>query len=155
MKVIAAHNLNRVIGHKGIIPFESTRDLYLFKAFTIDSTVIMGRKTFQSLGKPLVRRLNVIVSRNFPAGENVIVCGSPQEAFERFPHAWVIGGEQIYRAAFQSGRVERVLLTVVRDCSKGDTYFPEMPPNFMGCKYFEDNEAEYWSYTRSDNGQKD
>ncbi len=117
---------NRVIGRGGHLPWHLPKDLQHFKRLTVDHTVIMGRKTFDEIQRPLSNRRNVVISRNpvfRPAG--VTVVPNLDEALalgtaER--EVFVIGGAEIYRLALP--RADRLYLTVVHAHVEGDTAFP-------------------------------
>jgi dihydrofolate reductase len=132
MKAIAAMSLNRVIGRDGKIPWHLAEDFRWFKRATTGGAVLMGRKTFESLGRPLPNRLNLVVSRQ--GGE---VAGAETvrdlEAFQPRTYApreiWVIGGAEIYRQLLP--RCTDLYLTVVRRELEGDTFFPEFESLFF------------------------
>ena len=117
---------NRVIGRDGGLPWRLPDDLKHFKRLTVDHTVIMGRKTFDEIRRPLANRRNVVISRNpdfRPPGATVVP--SLREALalgatER--EVFVIGGGEIYRLALPVA--DRIYLTVVHAEVDGDTWFP-------------------------------
>ena len=130
MKAIAAMSENRVIGRGGMLPWHLPEDFRWFKRTTLGHGVLMGRKTFDSLGgRPLPGRLNLVVSRhsgNLPKLENVVVVPDLQ-AFrpESYPVAeiFVAGGAEIYRQILP--RCDELLLTLVhREVPDGDAFFP-------------------------------
>jgi dihydrofolate reductase len=118
---------NRVIGRDGGLPWHLPKDLQYFKKLTVDHTVIMGRKTFDEIKRPLDNRRNVVISRNQdfkPHG--VTVVPTLQEALAlgaTEPEVFVIGGGEILRLALP--RADRLYLTVVHATVEGDTFFPE------------------------------
>ena len=126
-KAIAALAENRVIGAGGKIPWRLPEDLKFFKEKTLGHTVVMGRKTWDSLGKPLPGRRNVVVSRKLPPGEKSLpgaVVVPSLEAVEALPtqgEVWVIGGAEIYALALP--RCAELYLTQVRGKPDGDTFF--------------------------------
>src|SRR3989338_139592 len=101
ISIIAAMDRNRVIGKDNALPWNIPEDLKNFKALTSGKSVIMGRKTFESLGRPLPKRQNIVVSRGMPPIEGVIVCSSLDEAFQAAAseEVFVIGGASIYAQA--------------------------------------------------------
>ena len=126
VSLVAAMAENRVIGRGGTLPWRLPKDLQHFKRVTLDHTVIMGRKTFEEIKRPLSNRRNVVISRNpgFRPG-GVIVVPDLDEALalgatER--EVFVVGGGEIYRLALP--RADRLYLTVVHAQVEGDTYFP-------------------------------
>lgn len=125
--LVAAMARNRVIGHQGRMPWHLPADLKHFKAITLGHPVVMGRKTFESIGKPLPGRLNVVVSRKQPQlPDGVVLAGSLDEALKACDDAdrvMVIGGGEIYRQALPLA--SGLELTFVDDEPEGDTRFPE------------------------------
>ncbi len=117
---------NGVIGHTNGLPWRLPRDLAFFKRLTMGHPIIMGRKTYESIGKPLPGRLNIVVTRSpgFRAPGCTVV-SSPEEAYRAAGGAgevFVIGGAQLYAAALPSA--DRIYLTEVESEIEGDTYFP-------------------------------
>ena len=123
MIAIVAMTPSRVIGHRNAIPWRLPEDLRWFKETTLRHPVLMGRKTFQSLGKPLRGRANLVVSRTFafPGVEMVpsLVRFDP-DRYER--EVFVIGGAEIYRAMLP--RCRQLLVTHVKAEYPGDALFP-------------------------------
>lgn len=126
ISLIAAVAENGVIGRSGGLPWRLPDDLKHFKRLTVDHTVIMGRKTFDEVKRPLPNRRNVVISRNpafRPAGvtvvsnlEEALALGSSEE------EVFVIGGGEIYRLALPGA--DRLYLTIVHASVEGDTSFP-------------------------------
>ena len=119
---------NRVIGREGDLPWRLSADLRRFKQLTMGHHIIMGRTTYESIGRPLPGRHSVVLSRdaNFTAAGAAVV-GSLAEACELAAadnEAFVIGGAQIYELALP--HVERIYLTRVQADVEGDTCFPEL-----------------------------
>jgi dihydrofolate reductase len=129
-RAIAAMSLNRVIGKDGKIPWHIPEDFKWFKRTTSGQAVLMGRKTFDSLGKPLPNRRNLVVTRspNPPPGIEII----PDLATFRpgdYPcDVWVIGGAEIYRQMLS--RCELLYLSVIPRQIEGDTFFPPFEDQF-------------------------
>lgn len=134
--LIAAEAANKVIGNNGQMPWHIPEDLKHFKNETSSSAVIMGRKTFESIGsKPLPNRVNVIVSRQMDAGWIPPNGAHRVHSFKsavksliaaNFEQAFVIGGEQLFRAAMPWA--SRIVLTKLYQSFEGDTYFPDINP---------------------------
>ena len=131
--LVAAVAENGVIGRNGDLPWRIPADLKYFKKVTLGKPIIMGRKTFESIGRPLPDRQNFVVSRDaeFEA-KGVTVCSDLDAAMEAaidaarqagVSEAAVIGGETLYRATL--ARADRLYLTRVRARPDGDTWFPE------------------------------
>ena len=125
MKAIAAMARNRVIGANGGIPWHLAEDFRWFKRATIGGVVVMGRKTFQSLGKPLPGRRNVVVSSCFEALGVEVVSSLEQLNLDGYAPApvWIIGGAQIYEQALS--KCSELYLSVVDLEPVGDTFFPK------------------------------
>lgn len=130
LSLIVAMAKNRVIGADGKIPWHLPNELQLFKRVTMGHHIIMGRKTFESIGRLLPGRTTVIVTRQ--AGYTVpgaVIAHSLQEAVTRCggdSEIFVIGGGELYRAAMPLA--DRIYLTVVDAEPAGDTRMPEFDP---------------------------
>lgn len=125
--MVAAVAANGVIGRDGDIPWSIPEDLKHFRATTINNTVVMGRRTFESIGHPLPYRSNVVVTRQRDwAAEGVFVASSVDDAIEQAQEfdgdIMVIGGAQVYAAAMEHADVQ--VLTEVRSSPAGDTRYP-------------------------------
>ena len=136
---VAAVAKNRVIGKNGKLPWHFPADLKHFKELTWGSTVVMGRKTFESLGKPLPGRENFVLSRSGPstAGEarrdapaTVRFFGSIPEALAsvKTPKGYIIGGAEIFRQTLD--QVDGLYLTRIDADYEGDAFYPEIPTFF-------------------------
>ncbi len=128
---IVASSVNGVIGRKGQLPWHLPADLKLFRQITTGHILIMGRKTFASIGRPLPKRLSIVVSRgDFKAPDGVLLARSLDEAFklaEDHKEQWgqevfVIGGGELYRQTINL--VETVFLTRIYQNIQGDTFYP-------------------------------
>jgi len=129
---IAAMARNRVIGRGGTIPWHISDELRWFKRTTTGHTVLMGRKTFASLGRPLPNRRNLVVTHG-PEIEGVTVIRDlatfdPAAFAAPETDVFVIGGAQIYAQLIP--RCNELLLTVVPNEVEGDAYFPAFEPLF-------------------------
>ncbi|MFZ4621592.1 MAG: dihydrofolate reductase [Bacteroidota bacterium] len=128
MKIIllAAHNRTLVIGRNGATPWHLPEDLKRFKALTLGHTVLMGRKTFESIGKPLSGRRNIVLSHQPFSNEGTEVFTSFADAFSscaESENVFVIGGGEIFRQALPLA--DELDLTIVDNREEGDTFFPE------------------------------
>lgn len=125
--LIAAVASNGVIGRGGQLPWRLPGDLQRFKAVTLGHPVIMGRKTWASIGRALPGRQNIVVTRNrLLSAPGCRVVGNLEEALraaEGADEAFVIGGAELYRAALP--RADRLHLTRVLADLEGDAFFPE------------------------------
>jgi dihydrofolate reductase len=129
ISMIVARSRNHVIGRDNQMPWKISADLQFFKRVTMGHPVIMGRKTWESIGRPLPGRRNIVVSRNKELTLNgAEVAGSLDEALARLndsPRVFVIGGEQLFKQGFP--RADRLYLTEIdMDVEGGDTFF-EIP----------------------------
>ena len=133
---IVAIAANRVIGVDGKLPWHLPEDLKFFKAETMGHAMIMGRKTFESIGKALPGRLSIVVSRRelpVEGDPNLIFVKSVDEALAAATvrrgkwgdEAFVIGGGEIYRATLE--RADKIFLTSVAHAVDGDVTYPEIP----------------------------
>lgn len=136
LSLIAAVAENGVIGAGDRMPWRLSSDLKRFKSITMGKPVVMGRKTFETIGKPLAGRLNVVVSRNSDfAHEGVLVAPSFEAALIKAEEKaqasddkeiMVIGGGEIYREAIDLA--DRLYITHVAASPEGDIYFPPIDP---------------------------
>lgn len=142
ISVIAAMSQNRVIGRDGSLPWHLPTDLARFKSITTGHTVIMGRKTYESVGKPLPNRRTIIITRNNDYQcADVFIAHSLDEALDHAAHEdeiFILGGETVYRIALP--RADRLYLTIIHATIEGDTYFPNL--DFDDWKLVEDERHE-------------
>ncbi|GAA3944622.1 dihydrofolate reductase [Litoribacillus peritrichatus] len=132
LSMIVAMAENRVIGRNNKLPWYLPEDLKYFKRVTMGKPIIMGRKTYESIGRPLPGRPNIILSRaGFEAPEGVHVVETIEAAKELaeslafidgHDEAMIIGGSQIYQMALDA--CDRLYLTLVHAEVEGDAYFP-------------------------------
>jgi dihydrofolate reductase len=125
--LVVAMARNRVIGRDNALPWRLPAELAHFKRVTLGHPVVMGRKTYESIGKPLPGRLNIVVTRNrdFRAPGCEVV-GSLQEAYKAAGDAdevSIIGGTSLFEAALPTA--DRIHLTEVDAEVEGDTWFPD------------------------------
>lgn len=152
LSLIAALAENRVIGIDNSMPWHLPGDFKYFKATTLGKPIIMGRKTWDSLGRPLPGRLNLVVSRQPGLVlEGAEVFGSLDEAIVR-AEQWaleygvnelmLIGGAQLYGQALERGLADRLYLTRVELSPVGDAWFPEVDAQQWAMKSTQANAAE-------------
>ena len=134
---IVAMARNRVIGNQNRMPWHFTEDLQHFKRLTMGHTLIMGRKTFDSIGRPLPGRMNIVLSRDPKrvqverwAGDPICAVGSIGDALKavKTPKAYIIGGAELYRQTIAD--VHGLHQTFIDMDYEGDTHFPEIPDHF-------------------------
>jgi len=127
--LIAALAKNGVIGRDGALPWHLPDDLKRFKALTLGKPIVMGRKTYASVGRPLPKRRNVVLSRTSGPIEGVELVRSVDEALallEGAPEICIIGGGEVYSAFLQIAT--KLELTHVEVDVEGDAKFPEIDP---------------------------
>ncbi len=125
--IIAAMSSNYVIGYKNSIPWFIKGELKRFRDITIDNNVVMGRKTFESIGKPLDKRNNIILSSNkfFTPGGTKTVSSfeNALSACDSKKDTYIIGGSSIYELAMNVSN--EMMLTLISKSFTGDTFFPK------------------------------
>ena len=149
--IIVAASENLVIGDKNVLPWYISEDLKHFKKITINHSVIMGRKTFESIGKPLKDRRNIVISRDKTLKiEGVEVVNSLDDAIFRNKdqnEIFIIGGEQIYKMAMPFAT--NMHITKVYTNIEGDAFFPafdEREWKILSQKDLESNEGLKFSF---------
>lgn len=128
ISLMVAHDPNRVIGKNNELPWHIPADLAYFKKHTIGKGIVMGRNTYESIGRPLPKRRNIVVTRNDEyTAEGVDVVHNVQDAIklarEAHEEVMIIGGEQIFESILPDA--DRLYITLVHETFDGDTYFPE------------------------------
>lgn len=132
LSLVVAVARNGVIGAGNRIPWRLSADMKRFKSLTMGKPVIMGRKTYESIGKPLPGRRNIVVSRDgtfspvgvdvVPSFEAALVTARQTQHLNDIEEIMVIGGGEIYRMAIDMA--DRLYVTLVDAAPEGDTYFP-------------------------------
>ncbi|MCW2829367.1 MAG: dihydrofolate reductase [Aeromicrobium sp.] len=131
--IVVAVGQNGVIGADGDLPWAPTGDLAQFKALTTGHPIVMGRATFESIGRPLPGRTSIVLTRDPAwAADGVIVAshlaGALGTAADLDDEVFVIGGAQVYAEALQAGVVDRMVVTHVPLAPDGDAWFPPIDP---------------------------
>lgn len=130
VSIVVAYDPQRAIGKNGKIPWSIREDMIEFKNLTMGNTVIMGRKTWESLpprSQPLSCRRNIVISRT-KSFKNAHTVSSLEDALKlATSNVYIIGGGQIYREALDRGLVDRVIASEIFDNYGGDVFFPELP----------------------------
>ena len=129
ISMIVARSRNHVIGRDNQMPWKISADLQFFKRVTMGHPVIMGRKTWESIGRPLPGRRNIVVSRNvdlqLQGAEVAHSLDAALNSLSECSRVFVIGGEQLFKQAFE--RADRLYITEINlDIEGGDTFF-EVP----------------------------
>lgn len=129
INLIVAAAENNAIGKDNKMPWHLPNDFKYFKKNTLEHSVVMGRKTFESIGKPLPERRNIILTRdmNYSSEEEVDIANSIQEIInycrdER--EIFIIGGAEVYKQALPIA--DKILLTRIHTSIDGDAFFPEL-----------------------------
>jgi len=129
ISLIAAMAENRVIGREGAIPWDLPKDRRHFRELTWGHPVVMGRRTFETIGRPLPGRTNIVLTRQPDyVAPGCIVVHDLRDALEAAGEAaevFILGGGEVYREALPVA--SRLYLTVVRGEVEGDVRFPEVP----------------------------
>ncbi len=152
ISLIVAMSKNRVIGRDNKMPWHLSADLKRFRAITMNSPILMGRKTFESIGKPLDGRTNLILSKNAnyqPQG--CLVFQSLELALNTAKNyggeVFIIGGATLYEIALPLAK--RLYLTDIQAEFEGDTFFPEFDVNEwneIACEQIDNDEKVDFSY---------
>ncbi len=150
-KAVAAMAANRVIGRDGALPWKLPEDMKFFRALTTGNPIVMGRKTWESLGRPLPNRRNIVISRTMTAVAGMEVVGSVEElhALGLSGDVFIIGGAEIYRLLMP--QCAAVYLTVLTADAVGDTHFPDFESDFPNVTVLQtlDGVAEWRLYERT------
>ena len=143
--MVVAASTNNVIGNRGMLPWRLPDDLRRFRQLTMGKPVVMGRKTYDSIGRPLPGRRNIVVSSNraLTIDGCDVVC-STDEALTLgvqggTGEVMIIGGQSIYREFLP--RADRIHLTRVHSWIGGDAFFPELNPDEWQCTWSEPHPA--------------
>ena len=146
IKILVAFDENRVIGKNNELIWHLPADLKRFKALTTGHVIIMGRKTYDSIGKPLPNRTTIVISRQTDLQiEGVILANSVEEAILKAKSItrediYIVGGAEIYTLSLPLA--DQILVTQLHDIFEGDAFFPEISP-------------EIWEVTEKERGITD
>ena len=150
-KAIVAMAANRVIGRNGDLPWRLSEDLKFFKRTTSGHAILMGRKTWDSIGRPLPNRRNIVLSRVLeaaPEGAELVRSVDQLGELNLAGDVYVIGGSEIYRALLP--QCQEVLLSYVFEEHEGDTFLPPFESDFEMVEVLESfSEFEIRRYVRS------
>jgi dihydrofolate reductase len=149
IKIIVATSKNKVIGNNNELIWKLSSDLKRFKELTTGHPVVMGRKTYESIGKPLPNRRNIIITRNLEYEVNVCeVVSSLEEALLLTNNdCFIIGGGEIYKQSLEVA--DKIYLTLVHKDFEGDTTFPELGKEWatIDTKDFDADEKNEYNYS--------
>lgn len=132
LKILVAFDENRVIGKNNALIWHLPADLKRFKALTTGHVIIMGRKTYESIGRPLPNRTTIVISRQQDLNiEGVILAHSVEEAILKAKSIsrddiFIVGGAEIYQLSLPLA--DQILVTQLHDIFEGDAFFPEISP---------------------------
>ena len=128
ISIVVAMAANRVIGRDNRLPWHLPADLKHFKQTTMGKPILMGRKTWESIGRPLPGRTNIVITRdeNYDAPGCVVVHSieAALQAATKQDEVMIIGGAEFYRQVLP--RTDRIYLTLINEDFEGDTLFPEL-----------------------------
>lgn len=145
LSLIAAMDRNRLIGADNALPWHLPADLAFFKQTTLGKPIVMGRKTYESIGKPLPGRRNIIVSRNpelnFPGCELVSSVAAAMQLCADADEVMLIGGASLYEQTIDDADV--LYITLIHASFDGDTWFPEFDPSLWRVDFRQDFEADH------------
>ena len=148
---IVAMSSNRVIGRAGTLPWHFPEDLKFFKRTTLGHPILMGRTTFESIGRPLPGRQNIVLSRTLAPREGITVIRDVAELAALCPEAetiFIIGGAQVYAELLPS--CDGLYLTQIKAEYEGDTFLPTFEPLFTLKEILETTpELEFRYYERT------
>ena len=159
ISLIVVHDLNRVIGQDNKMPWHIPNELAYFKEKTMGKAIVMGRSTFESIGRPLPGRLNIVITRNASYdAEGVTVVHSIEEAIEiankHHEEVMIIGGEQIFKEVLPYA--DLLYITLIEHEFVGDTFFPSYEQDWEAISTSEQHSTDsglkytYMLYKRKD-----
>lgn len=144
---IVAMASNRVIGRNGTLPWHFPEDLKFFKRTTLGHPILMGRTTFESIGRPLPGRKNIVLSRTIEPCDGLTTIRDVSELSTACPEAetiFVIGGAQVYAELLP--QCDGLYLTLVKEAYEGDTFLPPFEHLFELKEVLEETEALEFRY---------
>lgn len=127
IKLITAMDVNGLIGNGPFLPWSIPEEMKVFRKLTTNNTVVMGSTTFESIGKPLPNRHNVVITRDAKkyAGQDVEICTDIDEFLKLNSDFFVIGGLQVYNQFISRGVVEKYIVSHIIYEYAGDIFFPK------------------------------
>lgn len=145
--IIAAVAANGVIGCDNRLPWRLSADLRRFKQLTLDHDLIMGRRTFESIGRPLPGRRTIVLTRDPAyARDGVLLASSIDDAFTmaRGDEVFIAGGAEVYRETL--ARTDRLYLTLIEQAFEGDATFPSFVGDDWDVVEEEAHRGDAWGY---------
>jgi len=147
INIIVAASLNNVIGKDNKLLWRQSADLKRFKELTTGKTVVMGRKTYDSIGKPLPNRRNIVITRQSIEIPGCEMVNSLEEALKLDNEIFIIGGGEIYQKSIILA--DKIFLTRIHVEVDGDTYFPQLSYydwKMEKCESFQKDEKNQFDY---------
>lgn len=134
ISLIAAVSKNRVIGDSNKLIWHLPADLKRFKDLTVGNSILMGRKTYESIGRPLPNRRNIIITRdeNYKVDGCEVVNSIEEALLLTSNDCFIIGGGEIYKQTIDLA--DKIYLTIIDNDFTGDTYFPEINEKWFVCQ---------------------
>lgn len=134
MEIVVAMSSNCVIGKNGQLPWKIPEELQHFKNLTNGHVVIMGRKTYQSIGHPLPNRVNIVISTSLEPSTGIIIVKNIEECIVKTlefedKKIFVIGGSEIYKEFLDRNLITKIHLSHIKGFYEGDVFF-SIPKNF-------------------------
>lgn len=152
ISLVVAMDENRLIGADNRLPWRLPADLKHFRAVTMGHPIVMGRRTWESIGRPLPGRTSIVVTRQAAyEAEGAVVVDSPaaaKEAAGDCDELMIIGGARLYEDVLADA--DRIYLTEIHAAFEGDTYFPELSQDEWACvsrEDFDKDERNPWDYS--------
>lgn len=157
INIIAAITDNNALGKDNKLLFRLKKDMVHFKNITTDNVVIMGRKTYESIGKTLPNRVNIVLSRNMESNEDFYTFDSIEKAIEwskeNYPQKeiFIIGGASVYDKALKDDIVDKLYMTKIKQTVEdADAFFPEIDYkknwSITSVERFFENSIEFFIY---------
>lgn len=148
ISLIAAVGKNNELGLDNHLIFNIPGDLKFFRNTTLGKTVIMGRKTYESIGKPLPKRINIVVSNSLKETDGITIINSFEEVLEKYLNSeeevFIIGGESLYN--YFINYAQNIYLTKVYANAVADKYFPSFDENNYNQTLLEENKENNLEY---------
>lgn len=159
--LIAATDKNDLIGNNGKLPWKIPEDMEFFKRVTTNNIVVMGRKTYISIGSPLKNRVNVILSssilenfdkdRTIESYSNDVIVVNSFGDLKMFSdrNVFIIGGRSIYKQTFDLGLADKLLISRINDEFEGNEHLPEIPKEYKVSQVLKlSDKVSVWEYRR-------
>lgn len=151
--LIVAYDKNRLIGNNNSLPWKIKEEMSIFKKITTDQIVIMGRKTYESIGKPLINRLNLVIGSKIIDNEHVYTFLSIEDCLNFCKKInlnkkiILIGGLSLYEYFLNNNLINYMYVSKIKNIYEGNLYFPDINENTWNkTLYFEGEEFDTWLY---------